>query len=236
MVTVKTLPWPSSLRTAISPPSACANRRLMVRPRPVPPNCRVTELSACTNGSKIDSSFSAGMPMPLSITAMLSCGTGPDDTSPATTLTPPSWVNLMALPTRLVIVCRSRAGSERIVSGMAPSTSKSNEMVFSRAFTPSIWRTSRIMACGAQRMHSTSRCPASTLDRSRTSLIKLSRCLPLEWMVLRCFFQSRSSWLYPRLRISVKPRIAFIGVRISWLMLARNSLLARFASSASSLD
>ena len=27
----------------------------------------------------------------------------------------------------------------------------------------------------------------------------------------------------------------FIGVRISWLMLARNSLLARFAASAASL-
>ena len=31
------------------------------------------------------------------------------------------------------------------------------------------------------------------------------------------------------------PRTAFIGVRISWLMLARNSLLARLASSARSL-
>ena len=31
------------------------------------------------------------------------------------------------------------------------------------------------------------------------------------------------------------PRMPFIGVRISWLMLARNSLLARLAASATSL-
>ena len=32
----------------------------------------------------------------------------------------------------------------------------------------------------------------------------------------------------------MKPRIAFIGVRISWLMLARKSLFARLAASARS--
>ncbi len=31
---------------------------------------------------------------------------------------------------------------------------------------------------------------------------------------------------------SVMPRMPFIGVRISWLMLARNSLFARLAASA----
>ena len=34
---------------------------------------------------------------------------------------------------------------------------------------------------------------------------------------------------------SVMPSTPFIGVRISWLMLARNSLLARLAPSATSL-
>ena len=33
---------------------------------------------------------------------------------------------------------------------------------------------------------------------------------------------------------SVMPMMPFIGVRISWLMLARNSLLARLACSAAS--
>ena len=34
---------------------------------------------------------------------------------------------------------------------------------------------------------------------------------------------------------SVMPMMPFMGVRISWLMLARNSLLARLAASAASL-
>ena len=47
---------------------------------------------------------------------------------------------------------------------------------------------------------------------------------------------SRCSGLGPVSRAaSVMPRIAFIGVRISWLTLARNSDLARLAASASSL-
>ena len=36
--------------------------------------------------------------------------------------------------------------------------------------------------------------------------------------------------------ISVKPRIAFIGVRSSWLMLARKLDLARLACSSSALS
>ena len=67
-VTVKVLPLPGALWTTRSPPSSRAKRRLIASPRPVPPKRRVTELSACTNGSKIASSVSAGMPIPLSVT------------------------------------------------------------------------------------------------------------------------------------------------------------------------
>ena len=38
-----------------------------------------------------------------------------------------------------------------------------------------------------------------------------------------------------RRAMPVSPRIAFIGVRSSWLILARNAVLARLAASASSL-
>ncbi len=44
----------------------------------------------------------------------------------------------------------------------------------------------------------------------------------------RRYPDGRSPWR----RISVIPRIPFMGVRISWLMFARNSLFARFAFSA----
>ena len=47
---VKALPRPASLVTLISPPIIWQNLRVIVRPRPVPPNCRVVEASAWVNG------------------------------------------------------------------------------------------------------------------------------------------------------------------------------------------
>ena len=44
----------------------------MARPRPVPPNRRVVDPSACLKASKIVSCFSGGMPMPVSVTAKCS--------------------------------------------------------------------------------------------------------------------------------------------------------------------
>ena len=50
----------------IPPPSCSAKRRLIASPSPVPPYCRVIDESACVKGSKIVSSLSAGMPIPVS--------------------------------------------------------------------------------------------------------------------------------------------------------------------------
>ena len=75
--------------------------------------------------------------------------------------------------------------------------------------------------------------PASILERSRTSLIRSSSCDPhlaIASSASRCAaFRLRSrcrSWAYPS--------TPFSGVLSSWLMLARNSLLARVAASADS--
>ena len=53
----------------MSPPSARANLRLMVRPRPVPLKWRWTPLSACTKGWKISAALSGAMLMPVSRTS-----------------------------------------------------------------------------------------------------------------------------------------------------------------------
>src|SRR6058998_629739 len=50
------------------PPMSSTSRLEMVRPRPVPPYWRVVEESACVKLSKMTSSLSAGMPMPVSET------------------------------------------------------------------------------------------------------------------------------------------------------------------------
>ena len=74
--------------------------------------------------------------------------------------------------------------------------------------------------------------PASTLEKSRMSLITVSSAsadIFTVFEVLALFggqFGVKAS--------SVMPRMPFMGVRISWLMLARNSLLARLAASAAS--
>ncbi|MNT82546.1 hypothetical protein D3C72_2222890 [compost metagenome] len=52
----------------MSPPMMCAMRWAMVRPRPVPPNLRVEELSTWVKGWKRRSRSSREMPDPLSLT------------------------------------------------------------------------------------------------------------------------------------------------------------------------
>ena len=76
--------------------------------------------------------------------------------------------------------------------------------------------------------------PLSILDMSSTSLISPSRCL-LDRAIF--FRQLWTCWMSSMLAvaIAVMPTMAFIGVRISWLMLERNSLLALLAWTASRL-
>ena len=65
-VTVKVEPLPGVLSTVTSPSIRCASRRTMERPRPVPPNCRVVEESACANGWNSRARCSSLEPMPVS--------------------------------------------------------------------------------------------------------------------------------------------------------------------------
>ena len=76
--------------------------------------------------------------------------------------------------------------------------------------------------------------PASILDISRMSLIRARRCSPLRLMVPRYWYcRGLRSW--SRSISWENPRMAFMGVRISCDMLARKTLLARLAASATSL-
>jgi len=180
------------------------------------------------------SSLSWAMPMPLSLTSMPSTTVGDCCSSFTSIRTPPFWVNFSALPTRLVMIWRRRAGSTSICAGSDCGYTTSRPICFSSALTRMMAATSLTTSCTAQGMRSTSMRPASTLDRSRMSLISASRCLPLDTMVSRWRCDCEPPLCHPRLSSSAKPRMAFMGVRISWLMLARKSLLARLAASAAS--
>ena len=81
---------------------------------------------------------------------------------------------------------------------------------------------------------STCRLPDSILARSSTSLIRPSSRLPALWITRSRDCVSSGS-LRSAISSCVKPSTALSGVRISWLMLARNTLLLRLARSASSL-
>ena len=69
---VKGAAGPGSLSSQIRPPIIWTSVAEIVRPSPVPPNRRVVEPSAWLKASKIVACLSAGMPMPVSVTAKCS--------------------------------------------------------------------------------------------------------------------------------------------------------------------
>ena len=74
--------------------------------------------------------------------------------------------------------------------------------------------------------------PLSILDMSSTSLISPSRCRPDREIFRRQFCTCCMSFRLA-VAMAVMPTMAFMGVRMSWDMLERNSLLARLACTAS---
>ncbi len=98
------LPRPSSLSTQIFPLIISTSLVEMVKPRPVPPYFRVVEVSAWENGSKINCSFSPGIPTPVSTTVNRSVQSCSWIASTSTfSATSPFSVNFMALPARLMM-------------------------------------------------------------------------------------------------------------------------------------
>src|SRR6266568_1147776 len=125
---VNTLPRFGSLSTWSSPPSRRAISRLIERPRPVPPYLRLVVPSACWNASKISSTLSLEMPMPVSatdraITSGASRSRGlakraPGGAGAARSATEPRSVNLKALDSRFFSTCSTRCSSVTIEDGV----------------------------------------------------------------------------------------------------------------------
>ena len=77
-----------------------AMRELIARPSPVPPCSRTNSRSSWLKGSKSRPIWSAGMPLPVSVTATRSAIRSPRGSVAASIVIEPSLVNLTALPTR----------------------------------------------------------------------------------------------------------------------------------------
>ena len=184
----KRLPLPSSLSTQIRPPISSTSRDEIVRPSPVPSRC-CNPASVCWNSSKIRSCVLARDP---------GAGVGDRDVHllrrlgpPRHRSSPPGGVNF------------DRVRQSRLKIDLAnPPLVAVDDVDVGRELERDAERRSRTRAPAPSRPRarapraarsaptSSSTCPASTLDRSRTSLISESRWFPDERMSSRyssCF-------------------------------------------------
>ncbi len=202
----------------------------MARPRPEPPNRRAVEPSAWWNRWNSESWALLAMPTPVSSISKRT-RLKPSGRSWICSLasTWPSLVNFTALPIRLNSAWRSRTGSARIQpSAPAPAARSSRPLSWARGRSmPMTLR--RVLVTSSGSGVSSSR-PASILEKSITSFSSWASIWPQPWASVssalagmeRGSFSSRCS----------TPSTPFIGVRISWLILARNWDLASLAASA----
>ena len=137
------------------------------------------------------------------------------------TFTLPFCVNLIALPVRLMITCVRRMWSPTTTSGTSSSQVKDNSRFCSFALPVSITITDCKVSRTLKVCASIAIMPASIFDISRMSLMLVSRFSPADFMVFTNSFSSAPSFLLDNR--SEKPMMAFMGVRISWLILARKA-------------
>ena len=218
----------------------------MDSPRPVPPLRWPS--SSWVKASNTLSRTDAGIPGPVS--SMQNMNLDPPGPAAASSgrpsdtrsVTPPVSVNLTALPRMLIRTWRSlptspcnRTGPGGTPGPAARSQPTRQASPASRHCTSKITDRSRTSCRRSKSVGCSSTRPASILDRSRTSLTKWSRWAPLRSMMVTDW---RWSALSPRSRCKMraKPSTAFNGVRISWLMFAKNMLLAFVATSNERLD
>ncbi len=145
-------------------------------------------------------------------------------------LTSPAAVNLIALPSRLRQIWRIRPGSPRSTVGTSGSISSRSAKPLSRARGATIAVTRSRTVLRSKSMQSSSSRPASIRDRSRMSLMIVSRASPESSTAStksRCSLDSGVSS-----SSRVIPMTPFMGSRISWLMVARNSDFASLARAA----
>ncbi len=169
--------------------------------------------------------------MPLSITSTSSSRRSPWRRALARTRTPPRSVNFTALFSRLNSTCLKRSASSSTQWSSSPSVSRSRPRPFcvarpaNSATAPSISRRSSA-GCGVESMR-----PDSMRARSSTLPISISRARAASCATSSASRSSTPSRAFSSTS-SCRPTMAFIGVRISWLMVERNWLLAALAWSA----
>ena len=203
----------------------------MTSPSPVPPYLRVIEPSACVNAVNSPLSCSFVMPIPVSMTLNESFTLLPITCSSFIwSVMLPLSVNLVALLIRFVKICERRSGSPINTSGISGSISTISSIGLCAIRTTANVVTSLITCCKISCVISNSCFLASIFEKSKMLLIILNSDVAA-WLILSTNPCWRSSSCVSWIKCAM-PIMAFIGVLISWLMLAKNSLLAWVACSA----
>ncbi len=247
-VTWNVAPTPGWLSAQIAPPIISANRLLITKPSPDPPYLRVVEGSPWLNDLNRFCICSGVIPIPVSRTWMWSItrdwsSDGPQLASPSrssvptsslvtATTTSPCSVNFTALLSRLTRIWRRRVLSPISICGVGGAMVQARSSPFSSAFviinsSDSSKQSRRLKTCCSSSIR-----PASILEKSKISLISVSN-VSLLIRTVSTYSCCSASRLVSSNRL-VSPIIAFIGVRISWLIFARNSVFIRLADSAAS--
>ena len=185
--------------------------------------------------AKISSCLSRGMPMPVSLHREVQQQIAVLDAAPrrrrATTSPALGELDGVADQVDEHLPQPARVADERVGHGSEPRGRPARAPSGGRDSASALTASPERVARGRTSVASSSSLPASILEKSRMSLITPSSesadCLDqLEILALLGRRASVSS------TSSVMPMMPFIGVRISWLMLARNSLFAALLSSA----
>ena len=238
-VTWNSLPSPNLLLTSIEPPMASTTIYFVIAiPRPVPSVFCTLALSSRLNDSKIFFWYSSDIPIPLSFTRICtrtySPPLGESSSYKETWIMPSSGVNFTAFPNRLINTWFKRTLSQQTFSVSISWIEILNCWCLERTWGWIILTMLSITSLRETWSIFRLILPLSIFDISNTSLISPSKCL-LESMILRRQFFTWSLLSILAVAIAVMPTMAFIGVRISWLIFDKNSLLALFAFSASCL-
>ena len=222
--------------TVRSPPIMRASWRLIARPRPVPPKRRVVDASACWKDSNRRARSFSAMPMPVSATSKRT-SVAPPSSRPShvtSTVTSPSGVNFTALDSRLVSTCASRPRSPRDrARDLVAEEDRQLQALAVRGRGDDVGGRLDDLA---QVERALLQLQVAGLDLRDVQDVVDDRQQLLAGGArgrrrTRCCSRSRSV----SSSSSVIPITPLSGVRISWLMLARNVDLVRDASSACAL-
>ena len=227
--TLKVAPWPSpGLLARTVPPCSSTSCLTIASPRPSPPCRRVVLESACRKRSKTWGRNSGLIPMPVSMTLTSTCEL---TRSRSTWTRPPLGVNFTALESRFQTTCwRARVAGDG-------TGERVEDLV-----DPDLLRVGGRHHGGDRRVDDLPDVDRRTSSRNWPETIReMSSRSSMIWacaVELRSIAASPSSTspsaTRPERRILDQPRIAFSGVRSSWLRIARNSSFIRLASSATS--